>query len=277
MTWRRPPTVVALGVFAFTAIACGAPAPLYNLAAMQSCLTKLPNAVPGLPPTRPPVPPALFVYALTGNAVSTQGLVGRRPRAHKQLGAWYGDRSYQGMFLSFFKSVPDARASLKNLAWLYGGKRIRNMVVTWAQESTPSRSVRNTVFACLRSGTAGSHGMSDRTPPQASLATFVGRWGGHTRGLLITPSGRGTEGEDSGCCTRVYGMTFQILSVSGTLTRASAVYRVTSFRRYEGGVRTLRLGSVGKLLLRNGIVTNTLTDAYFCSDPAWGATGACGA
>lgn len=76
---------------------------------------------------------------------------------------------------------------------------------------------------------------------------------------------------------RVYQMTFQILSVSGTLTRAIAVYRVTSFRRYVSGVKGVHLGEVGKLLLRNGIVTNTLTDDFFCSDPAWGATGACGA
>jgi hypothetical protein len=68
-------------------------------------------------------------------------------------------------------------------------------------------------------------------------------------------------------------MTFQTLSVSGTLTRATAVYHVTSFRRYESGVRRLHVGDVGKLLLRNGIVTNTLTRDFFCSDPAWGATG----
>jgi hypothetical protein len=67
------------------------------------------------------------------------------------------------------------------------------------------------------------------------------------------------------------------LSVSGTLTRAAAAYRVTSFKRYESGVRRLRVGDVGTLLLRNGIVTNTLTRDFFCSGPAWGATGACGA
>jgi hypothetical protein len=72
-------------------------------------------------------------------------------------------------------------------------------------------------------------------------------------------------------------MRFQILFVSGTLTRASAVFRVTSFRRYGNGVRRLHVGDVGKLLLKDGIVTNTLTRDFFCSDPAWGATGACGA
>jgi hypothetical protein len=72
-------------------------------------------------------------------------------------------------------------------------------------------------------------------------------------------------------------MTFQIVSVSGTLTRARAAYRVTSFKAYEQGETVRHVGDVGRLLLRNGIVTNTLTRDYFCSEPAWGATGACGA
>ena len=181
---------------------------------------------------------------------------------------------YEGMILSFFKSVPDARASLKTLAWLYGGKRIRNVVVTWDQKSMPSRRVRSTVFGCLRSEAVRG---PVAAPPPASLATFAGYWGGHTRGLSITSSGRSREFTDDGCCRRVYEMTFRILSVSGTLTRATALYRVTSFKRHESGVRSLHVGDVGKLLLRNGIVTNSLTRVYFCSDPAWGATGACGA
>jgi hypothetical protein len=76
---------------------------------------------------------------------------------------------------------------------------------------------------------------------------------------------------------RLYKMTFQIRSVSGTLTRATAVYRVTAFKRYERDIPRLTKGQVGRLVLRNGIVTNTLTKVYFCSNPAWGATGACGA
>jgi hypothetical protein len=68
-------------------------------------------------------------------------------------------------------------------------------------------------------------------------------------------------------------MRFQILSISGTLTRASAVYRVTSFRRYGNGVRRVHVGDVGKLLLKDGIMTNTLTRDFFCSDPSWGGYG----
>jgi hypothetical protein len=272
--------VVAVAV-AGAAVAAGAPgsaakAPRYTLAATQSCLTRLPDAVSGLPPTTPPVPPALFVYALARDDVSTSDGVGPRPRAHKQLGAWYGDGGYEGVILSFFKSAADARASLKTVAWLYGGKVVRNVVITWDQESAPRRSVRTTVFGCLRSHVAGEPS-TKRPPPAATLATFAGGWGGHTRWLSITSTGGGREGANDGCCRRVYELTFRITSVTGTLTRATAVYRVTSFKRYAGGVRKLHRGDVGKLVLRDGIVTNSLTDDFFCSGPAWGATGACGA
>jgi len=268
---------VALAGAAVAATASGtaANAAPYTRAATQSCLTALPNAVAGLPPATPPVPATLFVYALARHDISTSEGVGPRPHAHKQLGAWYGERKYQGIILSFFKSVPDARYSFKTLAWLYGGKLLRNVVVTWDQRSAPSRSVRKTVLGCLRSHLAGAP--AAKRPPPATLATFAGRWGGHTRGLSITSTGRGHEGANDGCCTRVYQLTFQILSVSGTVTRATAVYRATSFRRYEGGARRLRVGDLGKLVLNDGIVANTLTDDFFCSDPAWGATGACGA
>jgi hypothetical protein len=92
----------------------------YTRTATQACLTALPNAVAGLPPTTPPVPPMLFVQALAGHDISTSGGVGPRPRAHRQLGIWYGDKGYQGIILSFFSSVDDARMSLKALAGLYG-------------------------------------------------------------------------------------------------------------------------------------------------------------
>jgi len=66
------------GTLALTAPGNAAQAPLYTLAATQSCLTRLPNSIVGLPPARPPVPPALFVYALARDDVSTSG-VGHRP------------------------------------------------------------------------------------------------------------------------------------------------------------------------------------------------------
>jgi hypothetical protein len=196
------------------------------------------------------------------------------PRAQGELGVWSGRTSYDGITLSFFSSARDARASFKEIVSLYGGKLVGNVVVAWSG-AVPPRSLQRTVLGCLRAGPAVG-----RTPlraPQATLATFAGYWGGHGRGLRIGADGRAGEGDNDGCCTRVYQMTYRILSVSGTITRATAVYRVTSFRRYVRDMPRLRVGRRGKLLLRNGIVTNALTRDYFCSGPAWGATGACGA
>lgn len=245
------------------AASAAATAPVYGLAATQSCLAARPNAVAGLPPATPPRPPALFVFPLA-----------RHPAGVRQLGVWYGRRSYGSLVLGFFRSVAAARASSKTLAAPSVGTRARNVVATWERGQAPTGAVRASVLACLRSG-AGPAG--PRTSPAATLATFAGRWGGHTRELAVDPTGRGRESVDDGCCTRVYASSFRILSVHGTLTRAVAVYRVTAFRRYDPSVRRVRPGAVGTLLLRNGIVTNALTGQVFCSDPAWGATGACGA
>ena len=206
-------------------------APPYTRPATRLCLLALPNAVAGLPPATPPVPPALFVYSLKRDDVSTGGPGQTRPRLHTQLGAWFGHRRYEGIILSFFKSVPAARASRGSLAWLYGGKLVRNVVVTWDQTSVPSRKERTRVLRCLRSRVVGKPA-AKRVPP-ASLATFAGRWGGRTRGLAVTSSGRGRESADDGCCTPVYELRFRIVSVRGSLTRATAVFRVTSFRRYN--------------------------------------------
>jgi hypothetical protein len=219
------------------------------------------------------VRPTLFVYALTRDDESTGGL-GPRPRAHKQLGAWSGEPTHPGIILNFFRSARDARASVKSLAWLYGGLRIGNVVATRDQEKRQSRTLRNTVLGCLRSTRRPA---PQRPAPQAVLATFAGRWGGHDRGLLVSPNGRGSESGLASCCARVYRLGFQILSVWGTLTDATAVFRVTSFKRYDRSFRKIRVGARGELVLRNGIVTNRLTRDFFCSNPAWGATSACGA
>jgi hypothetical protein len=267
--------ILALGGVSLAAVASAASAPPrpYTLVATEACLKRLPDAVVGLPPATPPVRPALFIYSFRRDRLPS--------RALGKLGAWRGHRqdpTYEGMTLSFFKTTHDARASAKSLVWLYGGKLRRNIVVAWDQSSVPRGSLRTTVLACLRVERAGGGTPAAKlSTPQANLATFAGHWGGHTRGLRITLSGRGLERADSGCCVRVYQMTFQILSVSGMVTRATAAYRVTSFKRYAPNTARLRVGQVGKLLLRQGIVTNTLTGDYFCSDPAWGATGACGA
>src|SRR5207244_7537089 len=124
-----------------------------------------------------------------------------------------------GIILTFLETVPAARAALKPLTSFEGGRRIRNVVVSW-DTGQPSLGVRHAVLGCLRSG--GQAVRSPRPAPQATLATFTGQWGAHDRGLTISARGRGRERANANCCILIYEMTYRILSVSGTITHATA-------------------------------------------------------
>jgi len=243
---------------------------LYSIDATQTCFAHLATSVDGLPPATPPSPAVLFVRQLPADAIT--GPVDGR------VGVWSGHGSgYEGVTFTFFAG-PVTHKWLDALESVYAGGTIdRNVVVSWDQTST-SAGFRATVMGCLQVGKLGGAAMpAMQAAPGADLATFAGAWGGHTRGLTIAASGRGLELTDDGCCQHVYRLGLQILSVSGTLTAATARYRVTSFKRYHDGGPSLQVGQTGKLLLSDGIITNSRTHDIFCSDPAWGATGACGA
>jgi hypothetical protein len=236
----------------------------YTVAATQACIQNLPAALVGLPPARPPTP-ALFVYR-----VVPERLV---PPAVATLWAFKGANSrWEELNLAFLTTERRARGYAKSVL----GRHliVRNVVVS---TDTPAASWQKAVLACLHSGVP-PQAAPTRTPPKASLATFVGYWGGHTRGLRISATGRGSESASDGCCMPAYDLTFQIVRVAGTVSRATATYRVIRFKRYPTFNKpTLRPGQMGELRLRNGIVTNQESDDYFCSGPAWEATGACGA
>jgi hypothetical protein len=268
---RRVPMVAAFFAVSLAASASTATTPSrpYTVKATEACLDGLAAAVAGLPPASPPAQPVVFIYAFHAE---------RLPRhARGELGVWQGHNgAYEGMSLSFFKNARAARAATKTLLELYDGTRIGNVVVAWDQGARPRWSLRTTVLGCLR-GAPGGTPASRPAAPQATLATFAGYWGGHTRGLRITQGGRGHEYVNAGCCRRAYGLAFRVLSVHGTVTRAIATYRVISYRRHDSTVPKLHGRRIGEIQLRNGIATNTLTRVYFCSLPAWGATGVCGA
>ena len=195
-----------------------------------------------------------------------------------RVAAWSGHGAgYEGVTFSFYAG-PVTRKWLDAQESVYAGGTVdRNVVISWDQNTT-SAGFRGTVMGCLTVGKLGGAEMpAMQAAPAAGLATFAGGWGGHTRDLTITASGRGLEVTDDGCCQHVYRLGLQILSVNGTLTGATARYRITSFKRYHDGGPSLQIGQTGKLLLSNGIITNSRTHNIFCSDPAWGATGACGA
>jgi hypothetical protein len=158
---------------------------------------------------------------------------------------------------------------------LYGGKLVGNVVVAWAQRPVPGRSVQKTVLSCLRGGR--SRPAPRRPIPRASLATFEGSWGGHTRRLTIGRNGRGYESISDGCCHPWIGLSFTLLRAKGTIENATAIIRVTAVKRGEWSSKTgPRIGQLGELKLKKGILTDTLTGSYYCSDPTWSATGACG-
>ncbi len=248
----------------------------YSLVGTRACLMGLPHAIAGLPPAGPIGRPAVFVYRLDRHSMDSFFYRSRRP--HMQLGAWDSFR-YEGLIFSFFRTAAAARVSYKGMTQLYGGIRIRNVVAAW-DGSKPRRRVRRMFLGCLRSATPSSPGPPLRPVPPASLTTFEPGWGGHSRGLSISKAGVGEEDVGSGCCTRIYDLSFQISSVSGSIIRAVATYTVTAYTNYGGGPK-ISVGDVGKLRLKNGIVWDEGTRDFgnFCGGVAWGAsrTGGCGA
>jgi hypothetical protein len=117
-------------------------------------------------------------------------------------------------------------------------------------------------------------GGSDR----GGLATFVGHWSGHTRGIDISRSGSGREYLGSGAAP-VAKLTFKVLAVTGSATAAVAQIRVASVHIFDPsalGRRTSpRVGELGRLRLRHGVVTDSITRATFCA-PKPAKMGICG-
>jgi hypothetical protein len=114
--------------------------------------------------------------------------------------------------------------------------------------------------------------------PVADLATFVGHWSGHTRGIDIDRSGSGREYLSDGA-RPVATLRFEILRVTGTPAAVDARIRVTSvhlFVRAAFGHRgPPRAGELGTLRLRHGIVSDSTTRVFFCA-PKPAQKGVCG-
>jgi hypothetical protein len=121
-------------------------------------------------------------------------------------------------------------------------------------------------------------GAREGASPETHLATFVGHWFGHTRGIDIDRSGSGREYLSDGA-RPLATLTFKILGVKGTPAAADARIRVTSVhisdRRAFGHRGPPRVGELGSLRLRRGIVSDSTTGVYFCA-PKPAQKGACG-
>jgi Regulator of chromosome condensation (RCC1) repeat len=112
---------------------------------------------------------------------------------------------------------------------------------------------------------------------RAGLDVFAGQWWGHTRSLRITPRGRGNLSLSYGCCTRVVNLSFRLSRVRGTYSSARARMRLTRVRvfyRQAFGRRVPRVGQVGTLRLKRGIITEPFIGLNYCDDANAGNCGA---
>jgi len=112
---------------------------------------------------------------------------------------------------------------------------------------------------------------------RAGLDVFAGRWFGHVRSLRITSKGRATMDVNIGCCTNVIDLSFRLSRVRGTYSSARARARITRVRVFEKSLvgRVPRVGQVGTLRLKRGIITESFLGWNFCGESS--QSGACGA
>lgn len=101
-------------------------------------------------------------------------------------------------------------------------------------------------------------------PRRASVATFAGDWWGHTRSLQVTRTGQAREVVDDGCCTRVVSLRFRLLKPGGTVEDATVPVSVTAVGRWDVAKARPRVGQLGRLRLRDGVVVESLTGANYC-------------
>ena len=129
-----------------------------------------------------------------------------------------------------------------------------------------------------------------RAAGSASLKTFAGIWGGHTRGLTITARGQANEQLGDGCCDEILHMRFQLSDPRGTSHDATALARVTSIqllnaKDYRGDPKyhipatpKPYVGKTARIRLHNGVITEPLDgfNATYCNARTQ-AKGVCGA
>jgi hypothetical protein len=114
----------------------------------------------------------------------------------------------------------------------------------------------------------------------ATLASFVGRWDGHDRGMSINRWGRGFAQINSGAGCPCFGVAFQLTRVEGTTENATATETVVRLYGAKHGYPATppplpRIGQRAILRLRNGIIDEVFTGDDYCGRQA--KADACGA
>ena len=114
---------------------------------------------------------------------------------------------------------------------------------------------------------------------KATLASFAGTWQGHGRTLKITRAGNAEERISLGLGHFVIALRFRLSRPTGTPHDATATATVTAVRLGKASVFTAarpapRAGESRRIRLRDGVITETLTGANYCSPTArdWKST-----
>ena len=118
-------------------------------------------------------------------------------------------------------------------------------------------------------GMADSASAREGTAPRATLATFAGSGGATLEGSISARPATAARISD-GCCYRVIDLSFRLAKPLGTSRDAIVTLRVTKVRLYNTAIywknRPLpKIGQRGQLRLRNGVLTESLTDTIFCA------------
>jgi hypothetical protein len=117
---------------------------------------------------------------------------------------------------------------------------------------------------------------------KATLATFTGVWQAHARTLKITRTGNADEWISLGLDHFVIALRFHLSRPRGTPHDATATATVTAIRIGERTAFTAahpppRVGESGRIRLRDGVITETLTGAKYCSPSVDWLDAGCGA
>jgi hypothetical protein len=143
--------------------------------------------------------------------------------------------------------------------------------------SQRGRTLVVALLLALISSAAANPVISASSLKRATRATFVGTWYGHTRLLKIKARGRAKESISDGCCDRVIALRLRLSHAHGSSRRASIRARVTAVQIYDPSESPpVHRGDVGRLKLRNGVISEPLTGTNYCDLKA-DRRGACGA
>lgn len=125
------------------------------------------------------------------------------------------------------------------------------------------------VAVAATAGSASGSGYAAR-PAGITLATFAGRWTGHTRFLRVRRDGRATEVIYDGCCDPVLNLTLQLSRPTGTPADASARAVVTGVWVRDRTAFTTQhpaphVGEAGTLRLRHSVIDEPFTETTYCA------------